>query len=171
MASLTKSHRTRLGPLRTPMVRNAGTPPTRNRGHFTSEMYGVLGNRTHRQGILAGFLSQREHFGTLEAWLDPGHPSLRLWANGDSTRLDPRAEILTDWACLFFPHLDSADPLGPYIEAVSREHGLPRFEQDIPTGWSSWYHFFDDISQETIQANLTAAQELRTGAPPGYYSN
>ena len=69
---------------------------------------------------------------------------------GTPARLDPRDEITTDWACLFFPHLDIADPLGPYIEAVAREHGLPLFKQDIPTGWSSWYHFFENITSRTI---------------------
>ena len=160
-----KPRSTRLGFIYRPMVLNAGTPLARKRGHFTSEMFGVLGNRTHRTGILAGFLSQKNHFGTLETWLDPLQPSLRLWANGDGARLDPGAQITTDWACLTTLHLDSPDPLGAYLDAVSREHHLRPLSAEVPTGWCSWYHFFEDLSAEDIRSNLSEAAALEDQAP------
>jgi alpha-galactosidase len=160
-----KPRSTRLGFIYQPMVLNAGTPLTRTRGHFTSEMFGILGNRTHRTGILAGFLSQKTHFGTLETWLDPLNPSLRLWANGDYARLDPGAQITTDWACLTTIHLDSPDPLGTYLDAVARENNLGTIPAKIPTGWCSWYHFSENISAKDIRANLAAAEELQDQAP------
>jgi hypothetical protein len=73
-------------------------------------MFGVLGDRKHRTAILAGFLSQKQHFGSLEVLMDDLSPALRLWANADGARLDPGSIMETDWACLHFLHLDTSDP-------------------------------------------------------------
>jgi len=66
--------RTWLGPFTAPMRVNAGTPQPRARGHFASDMFAVLGDREHRSGFLVGFLSQLQHFGSIEAILDPFAP-------------------------------------------------------------------------------------------------
>jgi alpha-galactosidase len=160
-----RAHRTHLGFLRTPITINSGSPRTIRRGHFASEMYGVLGSRTGRTAILAGFLSQRQHFSTLETWISPAHPSLRMWAHGDGARLDPGQTVTTDWACLSFIHLDHPDPLRSYLEAVGREHGLVDPGADIPTGWASWYQYYDKITSEIIRANLASARQLRSDIP------
>jgi alpha-galactosidase len=172
-----KFKRTRLGPFTTPMRVNAGTPQPKETGHFASDMFGVLGDRVSRQGILAGFLSQKEHFGSLEAWLKPPGPGLRLWANGDDTRLNPGNTMLTDWACLQVLHLDDPDPLGPYLDAVARQHGiLDRLPSSqfgspdtanpaIPVGWCSWYQFFTQVTAEDVRRNYQSAADLRHQLP------
>jgi alpha-galactosidase len=161
-------HQTRLGFLRVPMCYNPETSRPRKKRHFAGDMFGVLGDRTHRIGILAGFLSQKQHFGSLEAWCDPLYPTLRLWANGDGARLEPGSNILTDWAILHFLHLDSPDPIGPYLDAVAREHDIDpgKFTvQSSQTGWCSWYHFYQDVTEEDIRRNLGAAAGLRPAVP------
>src|SRR3990172_123061 len=135
-------HRTRLGPLRTPTDVNAGTPQPGLAGMFASDMFGVLGDRQGRNAILAGFLSQKNHFGSLETWIGAWPPALRLWAHRDGARLDPGEKVVTDWACLNFFHLDATDPLAPYLEAAGRENGLADGSHrlvDPPAGWCSWY--------------------------------
>jgi alpha-galactosidase len=164
---------TRLGFLRTPMVKNAQTPNSRRAGLFASDMFGVLGDRNQRHGLLFGFLSQKEHFGSLETWLGGPSPTMRLWANGDGARLDPGEQIETDWACVQFLHLDNPDPLAPYLEAVAREHGLSRandLKAVSPTGWCSWYQFSGEdyigsLSADDIRDNLEALHELREQIP------
>ncbi len=161
-----RARRTRLGPLATPLRVNAGTPKTRGRGHFTSEFFGVLGDTTSRSAVLIGFLSQKQHFGTVEAYTDPFKPALRMWANGDLARLDPGTVMETDWACLGFLHLDTPDPINEYLEAVAREHSLqtPSVER-IPVGWCSWYHYYQNISESLITDNLHTAAEIRPDLP------
>lgn len=164
---------TGLGFLRTPLVKNAQTPNPRRLGYFASDMYGILGDRYHRHGILFGFLSQKQHFGSLEAWLGGLSPALRLWANGDGARLDPGTQIDTDWACVQFLHLDNPDPLVPYIEAVAREHNLPTSDglnSSPPNGWCSWYQFsgedyIGDLTADDIKDNLVGLHELREDLP------
>ncbi len=164
---------TRLGFFAAQMWHNTGTPRPEKPGHFASDMFGVLGDRQHRTGILAGFLSQKEHFGSLLARIDdPLYPALRLWANGDDARLDPGASITTDWAAIQFVDVDAPDPLAAYLDAVGRENALTPHSPlpvgeglGVRAGWCSWYHFFQNIDAKKIRANLHAAQETQNEIP------
>lgn len=168
--------RTRLGPLLSPLRVNHGSLNPRSPGHFGSDMFGVIGDRLSRTGLLAGFLSQKQNFGSLEARLMEDTSLLRLWATGDNAHLEPGRDFTTDWACLQYLDVDDPDPLGPYLDAVAREHFPNHLEfpgsqtkQDfmngIPTGWCSWYHFFQKVTQEDVRRNLQTATELRTDLP------
>jgi len=162
---------TRLGFLGKPIWYNPGTPNDKKQGHFASDMFGVLGDRQRRSGILAGFLSQKQHFGSLEAYTDPIYPALALWANGDRAILNPGHQISTDWAAIQFVEIDNPDPLAPFIEAVAREHQLPTFatpagkREGLRLGWCSWYQFHQDISAEKMYRNLKAACEMQPDLP------
>ncbi len=158
---------TRLGLFATPVWYAHGKVPKRVPGLFTSDMFGVVGDRTHRTGLLIGFLSQCQHFGSLETYIaNPLYPAVRLWADGDGTRLDPGEEISTDLAAIQLVNIDEADPLAPYLEAVSRQHQLsPRIEtQPSPVGWCSWYQYYQGIDQDILRANLASAV---SGQPAG----
>jgi alpha-galactosidase len=166
-------HRTRLGPWLAPVNANAGTPRPRHPGLFISDMFAVLADRRQRAGLLVGFLSQKHHFGLIETYLGSLEPALRVWASGDLTRLDPGERMVSDWACLLFLHLDSPDPLGPYLEAVSREHGIGAGASrtiDPPTGWCSWYQFSSSdftgtITAEDVRKNISAVGQVASRLP------
>ncbi len=168
-----RSRRTRLGPIRTPTDANPGTPQPRSAGHFSSDMFAILGDRHQRMGVLAGFLSQQQHFGSLEARLNATHPSLRMWSNGDGARLDPGASLESDWACIQFLGLDVPDPLAPYLDAVARQHDLtnrPSLQADPPSGWCSWYQFSSaqytgTITPADLERNLEALKEIQPNLP------
>ncbi len=180
--------RTRLGPFTSPMRINAGTPHHKRPGLVSSDMFCVLGDRLYRKGILFGFLSQTEQFGSMEALLDPFEPALRVWANGDGARLDPGKVMETDWFCIHFLHLDSPDSLGPYLDAVARQNriginheGAMPGEGDLPaltsfqpgkikdrippSGWCSWYHYFQKVTAQNVRDNLSAAKRLQDRLP------
>jgi alpha-galactosidase len=163
---------TRMGLLRTPVIQSSGTPRLKKPGEFASEMFGVLGDRDRGRAVLVGFLSQREHFGSLSARLGGAIPALRLWANGDNARLEPGSALTTDWACLQFLNLEELDPMGPYLESVARVHGLDgtRWRAGSPTGWCSWYYFSSpdfkgDLQAADIRRNLEAMRDLRPDLP------
>jgi alpha-galactosidase len=154
---------TRLGLLQEPAVLNPGTPRLRSPGYFTADFFGAVCDLTSRTGLLAGFLSQRQHFGTLEAVLYD-QPSLRLWANGDDTRLDPGQIMETDWAVITLFSLDNIDPLEHYTQAVAREHKI-HVKNSVPSGWCSWYHYYTDITPDNMRSNLQALKGLRETTP------
>lgn len=180
---------TRLPFFRSPTDVNAGTPQPKERGRFSSDFFAVLGDRESRGALVAGFLSQRQHFGSLEAVLNPNDATLRMWANGDGARLDPGEKLESDSACLCSLEVDSPDPFGYFVEAVAREHGLMpplteltaqaparsqgRFSEpgfEIPTGWCSWYQYSSEdytgeLSERDVLKNLAALRALQPGLP------
>lgn len=186
-------HRTRLGLLTEPMRIGQGVAHPRRAGHFTSDMFGVLagGQTRHpRPGLLLGYLSQQQHFGSLDVRLDRPEPSLSLWANGDQARLDPGCRVETDWACAFLLDLSSPDPLADYLGAAWRQSVFPlsqndrahgeSLDQQAPlspgigekeagdsgmSGWCSWYQFYRDVTAEDMRRSVEFAASRRTDLP------
>jgi len=156
---------TRLGFFTKPASVNPGTPTPKKAGHFVSDMFGVLGDRQSRVAALMGFISQLNHFGSLEVHLVNPQTSLAMWANGDGARLDPGSEITSDWACIQTMDIDADEPLSPYLDAVKKVAGVRSFTKESRTGWCSWYHFFEDINHEVIQENLESIVSLKDDLP------
>ena len=158
-----RMRQSRLGILQEPMVLNPGTPRFHTRGQFASDFFGVLANRKTRSGLLLGFLSQREQFGTLTADLR-GDAKLRLWADGDNVYLEPGAQLTTDWAVFMSIDVDAEQPLELYLEAVAKKHGLGKFPP-APAGWCSWYYYYEDISEKVILDNLKQIRDKKDMLP------
>ncbi|MEN6529747.1 MAG: alpha-galactosidase [Anaerolineaceae bacterium] len=152
----------RLGAFQHPMIYNPGTPLPRSRGVFSSDMFAVLGDTLARVGCLVGFLSQNNHFGSIYADL-PGD-KLKMWANGDRTRLDPGGAMETDWAVFTPILLDHRAPLESYLDAVGRETHA-RIPAAAPVGWCSWYHFYTSLTAEDVTHNLAVLQNLQEELP------
>jgi alpha-galactosidase len=127
-------------------------------------MFAAVGDRRSRRGIAAGFLSEHQAFGSLEAELDVLEPRLGLWANTDDVRIDPGESFSTDWACLQPFGFDDPDPLGPYLDAVANENSARKMA-DVPVGWCSWYQFFDSVTHDNVIENLEWAATSRRRIP------
>ena len=158
-----RARRTRLQMIQTPLVVNAGTPRPRRAGHFSADFFGVVGDRNSRKAALVGFESQQQHFGTVEAQLR-SQLKMNLWANGDAARLDPGCVVETDNAVMYGFLLDQDEPLGPYLDAVGRYHNVIA-KGEIPTGWCSWYQFYNKVTADQIAQNLEAVTELKPQLP------
>jgi alpha-galactosidase len=158
-----KQQRSHLGQLQNPMVINPGTPRPKRRNHFCGDMFGIIGDSGSEIGLLAGFLSQKSHFGSLEATFHP-QPTVRMWANGDHALLQPGESVTTDWAVLSFVDLNDAEPMAHYLDAVAIEHHI-HLEESSPTGWCSWYHFYQNINEQVIETNLDSLVNIKNELP------
>ncbi len=154
--------RTRLGPILWP--ENPATPVSRRRGEFVAHMFGVAVDRTHRTGLLFGFLSQRAAYGTLSVRLSGSDLSLRMWAQGDGAVILPGHTFETDWACVQSVNLDDPDPLKAYLDAVAAENGAGR-QANAPVGWCSWYKYMKSVGRQEVEKNLACAADLRDQVP------
>ena len=149
--------------LQEPMVLNPGTPKFRKKGKFSSDMFAALADARSGQGIVFGFLSQREQFGVVTADMRRGL-SLRAWAGCDHVRLDPAASLTTDWFAVALIDAHAPDPLDIYLDAAAAENKVADLPQP-PVGWCSWYHYYQDISEEKITANLDQVRRIRESTP------
>ena len=154
---------TKLGQIQSVINENYGTARPRSAGHFSGDMFGVIGDRNDGSGLLLGFLSQEQHFGSVEVWLKK-QLSAALWANGDGARLDPGEVIETDWAVLQGVDLESLDSLADYLEATAKL-GEVEVRPEIPTGWCSWYQYYQKVSAEDIRQNLKTLSEHKKKIP------
>ena len=158
-----KQHTSILKRFQNPMVVNPGTPQPKDRDHFTGDMFGLLGDLAGKMGLLMGFLSQKEQFGSLEARLSP-QITLKVWANGDHVHLGPGSHVITDPLWISFVELNQVDPLGDYLDAVALEHDISS-QSPVPVGWCSWYHFYQNIDTKNINANLDSVITLQPDLP------
>ncbi len=152
-----------LGPFQNPMIINPGTPLLRKKNQFSSDMFALIGDRASQVGLLAGFLSQKAHFGSLQASISPDL-WIKMWANGDNASLTPGKTMETDWAAVGFISLEEEEPCDDYFSAVANENQI-RATTSVPVGWCSWYHYYQDINQEVIEANLNAIIDQQTELP------
>lgn len=158
-----KMTNSKLGGLQNPMILNPGTPRMKKKGQFSSDMFAVIGDRKARTGFIAGFLSQKEQFGTIAADLNPPR-WLAMWANCDDARFDPGKLMSSDWAVFNPVLLDHREPLEMYLEAAAIENEV-QVPPESPVGWCSWYHFYTHLSETDVRANLQTILEQQETLP------
>jgi alpha-galactosidase len=67
--------------------------------------------------------------------------------------------VETDWAILIETSQKSEeDPLTEYLELVALENQA-RVPMQAPSGWCSWYHYYQNVSAMDVGRNLQAATE------------
>ena len=158
-----KQRHSRLGFFQNPMIVNSGTPFPKNSGHFTSDFFLVISDKVAEKGLLIGFLSQQQQFGSIEINLKDGF-LIKMWANGDDVRLDPMASIETDWAVYSTFNGTDSECIKTYLDIVAGFHNI-HVHENVPVGWCSWYRYYQNISEEAIQNNLNTINALRNTLP------
>lgn len=158
-----RQQRSRLGLLSNPMILNPGTPVPKEKNHFASDMFALLGDLDTRAGLVAGFLSQNQQFGSLETRFSP-QPTLAMWANADNAELPSGQTMQTDWAAYAFISLNDPHPFQTYFEAVKRENRV-RLPERTPLGWCSWYYYFEKVTAQDIRQNLEKVNRMRSELP------
>lgn len=155
---------TRLGPIRRTMIERPGVRNPNGQGRVLSDMFGVLLDRTSHIGILAGFLSQNEAFGTVGSNMGGERTSLHLRFDLDNVLLDPGESFISDWACLNFVDMKSSDPLSTYLELTATENSA-RVANTPPLGWCSWYYYYQEVHQRHILDHLQWVKEYQDEIP------
>ncbi len=158
-----QQERSWMGPIANPMIINPGTPITRATNHFSADMFACLGDMNTQNGLVAGYLSQKESFGSIETHISR-QSELAIWANCDGLRLDHGSQFQTDWASFSFNNLRSKLPFKLYLQSVSRENHV-QSRVAAPVGWCSWYYYFQNVTDSDILENLHEIEITRESVP------
>ncbi len=153
----------RLGAFSHPMLYNTGTPIPRQESSFSSDMFAALLDHNAKAGLLCGFLSQKEQFGSLSSTLHPA-PDLKVWANCDELEVFPGMTLESDWLAWQFFDSHSPQPFAVYFEGVACENEV-RERITTPLGWCSWYHYFQKITPAILRENLQVLQQRQPELP------
>jgi hypothetical protein len=133
-----------------------------------------------------GFLSQREQFGCISTNLS--YDRLTVHASGDGVLISKSGGCIQTDKIALYATTDLANPFDVYMEMSSEENGVrKRLESPvvtqfiscckpddggsicnsmhdskvfIPTGWCSWYHFYEKINEEVLRDNINYLNEI-----------
>ena len=155
---------TRLGPLTSPMQNSAGSKISRTKGDFVSDMYGVLHHSTCNEGLLVGYLSQRQSFGHVDIVFKGDGVGISLRTNLDNIQLEPAHTFTTDWAYVGYFDTDHRLALREYFDLV----GLINYARTtgmVPVGWCSWYYLFQGVTEDDIEETVEWAIQHHDEAP------
>ena len=162
-----KQTRSWLKHLAHPMLYNSGTPIPRKESEFSADMFGAIIDHEAKVGLICGFLSQKEQFGSLLSTLHP-EPDLQVWADADEIELRGGASLGSDWLTWQFFDSTDPEPFKVYFEAVARENEV-RKRIETPLGWCSWYYYFQNITPAEISKNLQAVNQLKPRLPLKFF--
>jgi alpha-galactosidase len=151
-----------LGFIQKPLCYDDGTPRYKQKGKFSSDFFTVISDKNSAEGILLGFLSQKEQFGAVSLNMN-ALDSLQLWASADGIVLDAGKELKTDWAVFKFVNVNKR-PLDEYSKWVKNYHGIGKLPK-THAGWCSWYYFYQNISEPIIRENLAQIVDLQEKLP------
>jgi len=129
--------------------------PSGGRGEFSADMFAILGALDESLYLLLGQEAGFAQFLYLRASLRSGRvEGLELHYDFGGQLLPPGGELALD-GVLILADTHPNRLLDAYLE------GLPAAEADsadLPTGWCSWYYYFERVSQQDILENLRAAR-------------
>jgi hypothetical protein len=116
--------------------------------------------------VLLGWLSQHEQFGVITADKDLRH--LQMHCSGQGHVLLPDRVFDTDWAYaqLVTPHSYDEEPMAQFLHCVAgHNHARPLLNGSLLTGWCSWYHYYENISADSLRENFAKLAAMRAKVP------
>lgn len=145
-----------------PMIHNGLTPWTGKVSRFWAETVGAV--VTPREALVAGGASLADQFVQVYADLRPNHQALMVQSQVDDVPLEPGQTCTSEWFYLEWVALPNLDPLAQYAYAVARQMEVPNLPP-VPTGWCSWYIFWNKVSEAAMVDNLASAALLADELP------
>ncbi len=147
-----------------PLAANPTTPHPSQPGQAVAEWVGAL-IETGKQALVAGYIGVEDQFSQVFMDGRPAHRRLLMQSAADGVPLQPGDTLWGEWAILYRVDLPHPDPLGVYARAVTRLTPARVPPQAPVPAWSSWYQFFDRVSDEDMQRNQRALREMRERLP------
>ena len=114
--------------------------------------------------LLCGWISQHEQLGVIA--MDSDLSKLSMHASHSAQVAN--GGIQTDWAYgqLVSPHHYDEEPMVHFLHAVAAyNQARPLQNGPLLTGWCSWYHYYENISAETLKTNFGKLARMKNKVP------
>jgi hypothetical protein len=113
--------------------------------------------------LICGWLSQHRQFGVVSIDETLSHVTLHATHNAIL-----KSRITTDWAYgqLVPPHHYDEEPMVHYLHAAAAYHqAKPIQNGPLLTGWCSWYHYYENISEQNLRENFERLTTMKSKVP------
>jgi hypothetical protein len=114
--------------------------------------------------LICGWLSQHEQLGIVT--IDETLKRLEMHASHNAHLVAPVTS--TDWAYaqLVTPHYFDEEPMVHFLHAAAAfNEARPLQNGPLLTGWCSWYHYYENISEENLRENFITLESMKKKVP------
>jgi len=135
-------------------------------GRFVSAWMGMVVHPQSNAGMLAGFVSMGRQMGTITA--DAKKTQLKITAESfaENFQVVPNKHLSSE-KLMLLPFHNGFEALEQYADFVACNMQA-RVPKQVPTGWCSWYYFFDKVTEDDILENLQFLAENYHNYPVEY---
>jgi alpha-galactosidase len=140
---------------------HAPVDTSNERGAFASEDVAALLDPDAGRSIVLGFVTAHSQWTQLR--VRTGRREIGAVAFADGGPLRP-GETLWSERLLMDVEGATSEGLARYTDALAREMGA-RVPARVPTGWCSWYYYFQDVTEADVLRNLAFLREQRARLP------
>jgi alpha-galactosidase len=146
-----------------PPVVGPGTQPQPRAGRFVSELVTALANRHSGEGIVAGFVSTADQFS--HVYFDREEKIVTAVSHADGVSVPARG---LSSERLYVAGGEATKQLCGYGDALARQMDANP-STSVPSGWCSWYYYWQEISEAEAIANLDFLVANRGSLPFDYF--
>ncbi len=134
---------------------------------FTAEYVTVLNDSKTGQSLLAGFISSADQFTRFVMELgDQGLSRFMAYSSGDGIVVEHGQQIVSE-ELIFLEGADGYALLEEFASRWAKRMNALSWPH-IPTGWCSWYYYFDKVTQQDVYDNAIYLNEHRDEFPVEY---
>ena len=135
--------------------------------HFSAEYVTVLNDRETNQSLLTGFISSADQVTRIAVEMDvDGVSCFEAFSYGDDILVEP-GESISSEELVIMAGEDGYGLLEKYADLWGRRMKTLRWDH-TPTGWCSWYYYFDKISEADVLENLQSLEDAKPSWPLEY---
>jgi len=139
-----------------------------NPNHFSAEYVAVLNDQVSGRSLLTGFISSGEQFTRLDFQLNAGGVGeLSIYSYGDGRRVDPGQTVCSEELIVMTGH-DGYGLLEKFGQLWSERMKARPAPARIPTGWCSWYYYFEKVTEADVLENARYIAAHRSEYPLEY---
>ena len=142
-----------------------GTRPEARGGRFVSEMMTTIVSPESGLAVVAGFVTAADQLS--QVWLDRDGGRLTAASHADGISVPPGGRLSSE-RLLIEPTRTPLEAMERYGETLGRTMGAQQASDDVATGWCSWYHYWQGVTEEVVLANLRELGRRRDELPLDY---
>jgi len=135
---------------------------------FSAENVVVLNNRESGFSMLVGFVTTAKFFNRFQVeFAEDGLKELSAYVIGDGREVDPGEEVVSD-EFIILEGRDGYALLEKYA-AIWGKTMNARSWSHVPTGWCSWYYYFEKVTEADVVENLEYLKAHKNEYPLEYF--